>query len=208
MLIMNYLVIEGYKDAAECFSQESGLRPAFELKDIEERMRIRSAIQQGALHEAVNRINELDADLLDSHPRLAFRLKQQQIIELIREGHVEEALEEAQEELAPRALSHPEFLRDLERTMTLLVYGGTRSEAESGLPRLGAELMETAQRLRVANEVNTALLAMQSQENESKLPILLRKLHHLQESLGARSDFPKIVDYKSARFEPLVKTLQ
>lgn len=200
---MNYLVIEGYKEAAERFSQESGLHPAFELKDIEERMRIRAAIQQGALHDAVNRINELDADLLDSHPKLAFRLKQQQVIELIREGRVEEALEEAQEELAPRALRNPEFLRDLERTMTLLVYGGVKEPAEAGSSaRLGADLMETAQRLRVANEVNAALLAMQSQEHESKLPMLMRKLHRMQEAFGTRLEFPKIVDFQSARFEP------
>lgn len=40
--------------------------------------------------------------ILDTNPQLFFHLQQQRLIELIRNGKVEEALEFAQEELAPR----------------------------------------------------------------------------------------------------------
>lgn len=40
--------------------------------------------------------------ILDTNPQLYFHLQQQRLIELIRCGKVEEALEFAQEELAPR----------------------------------------------------------------------------------------------------------
>lgn len=40
--------------------------------------------------------------ILDTNPQLFFHLQQQRLIELIRDGKVEEALEFAQEELAPR----------------------------------------------------------------------------------------------------------
>ncbi len=40
--------------------------------------------------------------ILDTNPQLFFHLQQQRLIELIRSGQVEEALEFAQEELAPR----------------------------------------------------------------------------------------------------------
>lgn len=40
--------------------------------------------------------------ILDTNPQLFFHLQQQRLIELIRAGKVEEALEFAQEELAPR----------------------------------------------------------------------------------------------------------
>lgn len=53
--------------------------------------------------------------ILDTNPQLFFHLQQQRLIELIRNGKVEEALEFAQEELAPRGeenviynLSYPE----------------------------------------------------------------------------------------------------
>ena len=42
---MNYLVIEGYKDAAEKFSKESGMSPAIDLETIEGRMKIRHSVQ-------------------------------------------------------------------------------------------------------------------------------------------------------------------
>jgi hypothetical protein len=44
----------------------------------------------------------LEKQILDTNPQLFFHLQQQRLIELIRAGKVEEALEFAQEELAPR----------------------------------------------------------------------------------------------------------
>lgn len=44
----------------------------------------------------------VSAQILDTNPQLFFHLQQQRLIELIRNGKVEEALEFAQEELAPR----------------------------------------------------------------------------------------------------------
>jgi hypothetical protein len=40
--------------------------------------------------------------ILDTNPQLYFHLQQQKLIELIRAGKINEALEFAQEELAPR----------------------------------------------------------------------------------------------------------
>lgn len=44
----------------------------------------------------------ISMQILDTNPQLFFHLQQQRLIELIRNGKVEEALEFAQEELAPR----------------------------------------------------------------------------------------------------------
>ena len=51
-LLMNYLVIEGYKGAAEQFSHETGIKPLGELAAIEERMQIRGAIQRGDISKS------------------------------------------------------------------------------------------------------------------------------------------------------------
>lgn len=48
--------------------------------------------------------------ILDTNPQLFFHLQQQRLIELIRNGKVEEALEFAQEELAPRGEENVRFL--------------------------------------------------------------------------------------------------
>ena len=60
---MNYLVIEGYKDAAEQFSLESGLEPTIDLESIQERMEIRHAIQSGDVDTAIELVNDVNPEV-------------------------------------------------------------------------------------------------------------------------------------------------
>lgn len=60
---MNYLVVEGYKDAAEQFSVESGLAPTVDLQSIQERMDIRHAIQSGDVDTAIDLVNDLNPEV-------------------------------------------------------------------------------------------------------------------------------------------------
>ncbi|KAJ2768852.1 hypothetical protein IWQ57_003357 [Coemansia nantahalensis] len=194
-LIMNYLVIEGYKDAAEKFSEESGLTHSVDLGSIEERMQIRFAVQSGDIRGAIERVNDLNPDLLDTDPRLYFRLQQQQLIELIRQGRAEEALAFAQDELAPHGEEHPELLRELEKTMALLAF-----DALEGSPL--ADLLDFSHRQKTANELNAALLAAHSQPREPKLPALLQLLAWTQEKLDEKANYPRINNIVSAVLEP------
>lgn len=66
-LIMDYLVIEGYKSAAEEFSQEAGVTPPVDFESIQSRMEIREALQRGDVEEAITRVNDLNPEV--SRPR-------------------------------------------------------------------------------------------------------------------------------------------
>ncbi len=55
-------MIEGYKDAAEQFALESGLKPSIDLASIEDRMVIRNSVQSGNIDEAIERVNDLDPE--------------------------------------------------------------------------------------------------------------------------------------------------
>jgi hypothetical protein len=46
-LIMNLLVVEGYKEAAEAFQREAGVHPGADLNVVEQRTKIREVVQQG-----------------------------------------------------------------------------------------------------------------------------------------------------------------
>ncbi len=96
---MNYLVIEGYKDAAEKFQQECGTSPGIDLRSISDRMATRVAIQNGDVQSAIERANDLNPLILDENPQLYFHLQQQKLIELIRSGDIKAALQFAEEEL-------------------------------------------------------------------------------------------------------------
>jgi len=184
---MDYLVIEGYKSAAEEFSQEARLTPPVDFESIESRMEIREALQRGDVEDAISRVNELNPEILDTNPQLYFHLQQQKLIEFIRHGRIAEALEFAQEELAPRGEESPEFLSELERTMALLAF-----ESLPSAPPAISELLSPAQRMKTAGEVNAAILESLSQGKEVKLVGLLKLLCWGESLLEERADFPKV----------------
>ncbi|EMS66307.1 hypothetical protein TRIUR3_11439 [Triticum urartu] len=97
--------------------------------------------------------------ILDTNPELYFHLQQQKLIELIRAGKINEALEFAQEELAPRGEENQTFLEEIEKTVALLVF-----EDVKNCPY--GELLDVSQRLKTASEVNAAILTSQSHEKE------------------------------------------
>lgn len=184
---MDYLVIEGYKSAAEAFSQEANLAPPVDFESIESRMDIREALQRGDIEDAITRVNDLNPEILDTNPALYFHLQQQKLIEFIRHGRIAEALQFAQEELAPRGEESPEFLTELERTMALLAFESSPS-APAGI----SELLSPAQRMKTAGEVNAAILESLSQGKDVKLIGLLKLLCWGEMILEEKAEFPRI----------------
>lgn len=62
-LVMNYLIIEGYKSAAVNFAQEANMSHQVDLDSIQERVDIRHAIHHGDIQTAIERINELHPEV-------------------------------------------------------------------------------------------------------------------------------------------------
>jgi len=114
-LIMNYLVTEGFKDAAEKFQVESGTDTGIDLKTLDQRIKILESIQAGDIQNAVHMINSYQPHLLDDNRYLFFHLQQQHLIELIRQRNVDAALIFAQQNLSDQGESDPSVLEELER---------------------------------------------------------------------------------------------
>lgn len=60
---MDYLVIEGYKSAAEEFSSEAHVSPPIDLDSIESRMKIRDSLHSGDVDAAIVGVNNLDSEV-------------------------------------------------------------------------------------------------------------------------------------------------
>lgn len=189
-LVMNFLVTEGYVEAAQTFEKESGTQPGIDLGAITDRMEIRKAVQSGNVEEAIERVNDLNPEILEEKQQLSFHLQQQRLIELIRQGKTEDALEFAQEYLAPRGEENPALLEELERTMALLAFEDTRSSPV-------ADLMDISQRQKTASELNAAILSSQCQEREPRLPGLLKLLLWAQNQLDCKANYPRMNDLVS-----------
>ncbi|CAF1222094.1 unnamed protein product [Adineta steineri] len=195
-LIINYLVTEGFKEAAEKFAEEAGISLSnVDLTSLDERLRIREAIESGRIQEAINLINTKAPELLDQNRQLAFHLKQQHLIELIRSNLIDEALTYAQIHLAEFAEEEIKMRQELEKTMALLVF-------DKPLESPYGYLMQISHRQQVANEINSALLIYQNDESESDLSMLVRMATYMQEKLDNKQlRYPKLVDIASGKLD-------
>jgi len=173
-LIFDYLTTEGYPSAAAKFSKEANLRPQQEQESLQARRRIQHSIHSGHIQEAIEALNELEPQVLDSNPSLHFALLRLQLVELIRicnaapGGDITPALAFATTQLAPRAPTNKDFMEDLERTMALLVFPQDSLE-----PPLAA-LLQPGLRRSVADRVNKAILFCQSARRDAAIRSLVR----------------------------------
>lgn len=195
-LIMNYFVTEGFKEAAEKFQQESGAEPTVELDSVDDRIRIREAIQSGRIQEAIDIVNQLHPELLDNDRYLYFHLQQLHLIELIHTGRIEEALQFAQERLSEAGESDDNILCELERTLALLAFDEPHKSPFS-------DLLHPSHRQKIASELNAALLKMEHRESTSpRLNNLLKMILWSQNELDKKKvKYPKMTDLGSATIE-------
>mmetsp|Transcript_29236 Transcript_29236/g.93522 ORF Transcript_29236/g.93522 Transcript_29236/m.93522 type:complete len:114 (+) Transcript_29236:182-523(+) len=63
-LVMNFLLTEGYVEAARTFERESGTSPGVDLESITDRMEIRRAVQSGNVDDAIERVNDLNPEIV------------------------------------------------------------------------------------------------------------------------------------------------
>ncbi|KAG2247171.1 hypothetical protein Bca52824_086799 [Brassica carinata] len=215
-LVMNFLVTEGYVDAADKFQRESGTKhilsfiyftfyslwcigSEIDLATITDRMAVKKAVQNGNVEDAIEKVNDLNPE-----NRSLIRLRtcacgySTQIPScsfiFSSKGKTEEALEFAQEELAPRGEENQAFLQELEKTVALLVF-----EDASNCPV--KDLLDISQRLKTTSEVNAAILTSQSHEKDPKLPSLLKMLIWAQNQLDEKPVYPHINDLSTGQLE-------
>ncbi|RXN23197.1 glucose-induced degradation 8-like protein [Labeo rohita] len=194
-LIMNYLVTEGFKEAAEKFRMESGIEPNVDLDSLDERIKIREMVLKGQIQEAIALINSLHPELLDTNRYLYFHLQQQHLIELIRLRETEAALEFAQSQLAEQGEESRECLTEMERTLALLAFDNPE-ESPFG------DLLNMMQRQKVWSEVNQAVLDYENRESTPKLAKLLKLLLWAQNELDQKKvKYSRMTDLSKGTIE-------
>ncbi|KAF2483142.1 CTLH/CRA C-terminal to lish motif domain-containing protein [Neohortaea acidophila] len=197
-LIMDYLVSEGYPGAAEKFAQETNLCPAATVETIRERVKIRTAIHAGKVEEAIELINDADAEILDNDSLLHFQLLQLQLIEIIRGILANNpssqnipaqdflpAIQFATEQLSPRAPTDVNYQRALENTMALMIFQPEK------MPQEFRELLDVRLREKVATDVNKAILSARGERAEAKIKQLIRARAWAEvQAREAKADLP------------------
>ncbi|KAI0460256.1 ran binding protein in the microtubule-organising centre [Xylaria acuta] len=196
-LILDYLTVAGYPNAAAKFSSEANLQPQQPTSAIQQRLRIQKYIHKGEIENALQELNEVYPSILDNDDSLLFALLRLQLVELIRncnnspDRDISAALKFAQTKLGPKATMKPEFLEDLEKTMSLLVF----PQDDSLDPSLSA-LLQPSLRREVADQVNQAILEYQQQRKETAIRQLVQMRVWSEEVTRkeTKKDLPGIIE--------------
>ncbi|THU60929.1 hypothetical protein C4D60_Mb07t17910 [Musa balbisiana] len=196
-LVMNYLVTEGYAEAAAKFQIESGTEPDIDLATVFERRAVLRAVESCYLKETIEKLNSLDPMILVMNPQIGFRLQHQRMIEMIRAGEMEMALLYAINEILPGiennvilfSISSCLFCLALENYVFLIDFLKEFIRTTTLFPLLGP-----SQRLKLVSQVNAAILTSQNHEKEPKLPTLLKMLICIQNELDENAAFPLVID--------------
>lgn len=194
-LVLDYLVTEGFKQAAEKFKLEAKLQSEIRLTGMDERIQIREALQSGDVVKAICLTNNYNPEILDNRPHFFFHVQQQRLIELIRNKDIDGAVEFAQNQMAEQGKDNPQLLEELERTMALLAFENAE-ESPFG------ELLQLPRRQKIASELNAALLEEENQPTTPRLAKIVRMLEWSQSELDRNKiKYPKMTNLATGDIE-------
>eukprot|EP00922_Rhytidocystis_sp_ex-Travisia-forbesii_P034327 GHVS01050970.1.p2 GENE.GHVS01050970.1~~GHVS01050970.1.p2 ORF type:complete len:433 (+),score=89.33 GHVS01050970.1:499-1797(+) len=180
-VIMNYFTVSGCEEAAAAFAEEAAIQSEMPVESMGLRKKIRQAVMTGNVTKAIACINRIEPKILEGNPELSFRLKQQQLLQLIEMGDSQQAISFAQEELAPSVKLHPELLPELEKSMSLLFFSDLSSKTAQ---RLSGGV---GQREDAAERIDDEILDFYNIEKESTLEMMVKDLILTQQQLERSS---------------------
>eukprot|EP00916_Digyalum_oweni_P005694 GHVL01009870.1.p1 GENE.GHVL01009870.1~~GHVL01009870.1.p1 ORF type:complete len:145 (-),score=25.43 GHVL01009870.1:1163-1597(-) len=82
-MVLNYFINGGMQESAEAFAKEACLNTSISLEWVGVRNQIKKAILEGKAALAIDKLNEFDTAILLNNPHAEFRLKLQELLNLI-----------------------------------------------------------------------------------------------------------------------------
>lgn len=155
------------------------------VSEVEARVRVRGAIVDGKISDAIEALNAIDSDLLEERPELLFALRRQQLLNIIAESRIDEAISFAREKVVPLVDGHPERLSQLEEVMALLAFTDRK-----GSPL--ADLLGPDQRAKTAERINAELMERMCGRRASTLNEVLLCVAREHRMLAEASASPTI----------------
>lgn len=177
-LILNYFIYEGLYDLAHTFSLEKDL-PFPPNKFLIIRHNLRTLFLDGRIDDAINTLNEIDSNILDSDTFIYYFLNEHKAFEMIeREDDIETVIEFIENEIVPIVEREKMLLCYLEDLMENFVFRNIKIDEK---------------RQEIANYVNKKL--MQERDEECMLKTWVREVVEGEKNLDEKYVFPKFEKY-------------
>ncbi|KAM3147530.1 hypothetical protein pb186bvf_000337 [Paramecium bursaria] len=188
-LVLNFFIVEGYREAAINFSKATGIK--LSLGEIE-KMTDRIETKQNILNGQIDIV--LDKFKTNPNTRILFSLKMQKLIEIIKQNQIKEAIDYAQREIIQHLIEEPSLLEETEKVMSLIAFEDMNQSPHN-------QLLKNSQRIKIASEINAQYLILEGNGMlDAKLTILMKLLQWAQKSLSQHLKYPEIIDIQTGQF--------
>lgn len=181
-LVLDYLVTEGFAEAAAAFAADVRAPARVEVALIDARTAAVAALRAGRAAAGAALLEASFPGILDGRPGLGFTLRVHALVEKILAKDLDGALALASP-LSEEADGDSVRTAELERALALLAY-----EHPEGSPF--AAVLSPAARAAVAADANAAALEAAGRSPSPRLPALLRALLASSAQLAAEATFP------------------
>ncbi|CAD8060240.1 unnamed protein product [Paramecium sonneborni] len=187
-LVLNFFIVEGYRDAAIEFSKEAGIQfSTQELDQMIERIEIKKNILNGDIDSALEKVVHKNNNLI------LLKLKTQKLIELIKQNQIDQAIKYAQSEIISFLPDQPQLVEEIEKAITLIAFSDIKKNPLN-------HLLQNSQRIKVASEINQHLYKDNLGNDEAKLRTLMKLLQWAQEQLTSEIQYPLLVEISKGQF--------
>lgn len=199
-IIMDYLIHEGFKEAAEKFKEEAGIdMEHLEQEDcpaagedpelLDRRVQIKTRLEDGEILSGEALINKYYPEIFANHKDIYFKLQLQHLKELIRKQKINEVLDYVSNLVNVESEAQ---ISELERTMVLLAFDKPDTSPYG-------DLLQISHRQKLASEINNIILKIQRNGSittpKPRLVTLIKLLLWTQnELLRKQIHLPKIID--------------
>ncbi|UKK00129.2 hypothetical protein MACK_000199 [Theileria orientalis] len=126
-VIANYLFINMYEDTYKFFIEETQYEGSKFKPSISQRKYIKNSILEGRIMDAIDRINQIDSNILKENNNLLFVLMLYRLVDIITSGDLSTAVKFAKESVSSCIKKDPNLLSKLEEAMSLLAFQDLKS---------------------------------------------------------------------------------
>ncbi|SCO93689.1 RanBPM and CLTH-like protein, putative [Plasmodium malariae] len=186
-VIMNYFCVHRMYDVAKEFQKEANVKPDMPIDTVKIRYLIQSEIMNNKIEEAIEHINNLDEGILKKHKDLVFFLKKQQLLKLILNSNINEAIMYSQQELAPYVNEKPSLISEIDDVMMLMAYQDFNSEEAKKL------IQKIEKKKNTLKRIDDIILSYYNVDNESTLEYIVKNVSFTQNVLSSKVQDVQII---------------
>lgn len=196
-LLMNFFCVHRMYDVAEEFQKEANIKPDMPIETIKIRYLIQNEIMNNNIEKAIEHINTLDQGILKKHKDIVFYLKKQQLLKMILNNNVDEAIAYSQQELAPFVIEKPSLIKEIDDVMMLMAYSDFEGEKAKKLIEKIEKKKNTLKR------IDDIILKYYNVDSESTLEYLAKNVSYTQERLSSYypCGIPMLKNFRTAYIE-------